>query len=34
MRNLAAILPLKSKLSTKYQRFNAVDTSIKILKIR
>ena len=33
MRNLVTILPLKSKLSGKYQRFNAIDRSIKMLKI-
>ena len=32
MRNLATILPLKSKLSRKFQRFNAIDRSIKMLK--
>ena len=32
MRNLATILPLKSKLSGKFQRFNAVNGSIKMLK--
>ena len=31
-RNLATILPLKSKLSEKFQRFNAIDKSIKMLK--
>ena len=31
MRNLATILPLKSKLSAKFQRFNAIDGSIKML---
>ena len=31
--NLVRILPLKSKLSGKFQRFNAVDGSIKMLKI-
>ena len=28
MRNLAIILPLKSKLSEKFQRFNTIDESI------
>ena len=32
MRNLATILPLKFKLSGKFQRFNAIDGSIDILK--
>ena len=32
MRNLAIILPLKSKLSGKFQRFNAIDESIDMLK--
>ena len=32
MRNLAAVLPLKSKLSRKFEPFNAIDRSIKILK--
>ena len=32
LRNLARILPLKSKLSGKFQCFNAVNGSIKILK--
>ena len=32
MRNLATILPLKPKLSGKFQRFNAIDGSIKLLK--
>ena len=34
MRNLAIILPLtlKSKLSRKFQRFNAIDGSIEMLK--
>ena len=32
MKNLAAILPFKSKLSTKFQRFNAIDKSIEMLK--
>ena len=32
LRNLARILPLKSKLSGKFQRFNAIDGSIKLLK--
>ena len=30
--NLATILPLKSKLSEKFQRFNATDESIEMLK--
>ena len=35
MKNFVAILPLKSKLSGKSQRFNAIaiDRSIKMLKI-
>ena len=33
MRNLVTILPLKSKLSGTFQRFNVVDRSIKMLKI-
>ena len=33
MRNLATLLPLKSKLSGKFERFNAIDGSIKMLKI-
>ena len=35
MKNFVAILPLKSKLSGKFQRFNviAIDRSIKMLKI-
>ena len=32
MRNLATILPLKSKLSGKFQRFNAMYGSIAMLK--
>ena len=32
MRNLAIILPLKSKLSVKFQCFNTIDESIEILK--
>ena len=32
LRNVVTILPLKSKLSGKFQRFNAIDRSIKILK--
>ena len=32
-RNLVAMLPLKSKLSGKFQRFNAIDKSIEMLKI-
>ena len=31
-RNLAIILPLKSKLSGKFQRFNAIDGNIEMLK--
>ena len=31
MRNLATILPLQSKLSGKFQYFNAIDRSIKML---
>ena len=31
-RKLVTILPLKSKLSRKFQRFNAIDRSIKMLK--
>ena len=31
MRNLATVLPLKSKLSGKFQRFNAVNGSMEIL---
>ena len=31
-RNLATILPFKSKLSGKFQRFNAIDGSIDMLK--
>ena len=30
--NLAAILPLKSQLSGKFQHFNAIDRSLKLLK--
>ena len=30
--NLATILPLKSKLSGKFERFNAIDGSIQMLK--
>ena len=33
IRNSTIILPLKSKLSAKFQRFNAIDGSIKMLKI-
>ena len=33
MRNVAAILPLKSKLSGKFQRFNAINRCIEMLKI-
>ena len=32
MRNLAAILPLKSKFPGKFRRFNAIDRSIEMLK--
>ena len=32
MRNVAKILPLKSKLSGKFQRFNAIDRSIEMLQ--
>ena len=32
VRNLAAVLPLKSKLSGKFQGFNAMDRSIEMLK--
>ena len=32
MRTLAIIFPLKSKLSRKFQRFNAIDGSIKMMK--
>ena len=32
MRNVAKILPLKSKLSGKLQRFNAIDRSIEMLQ--
>ena len=32
MRNLATVLPLKSKLSGKFERFIAIDESIKMLK--
>ena len=32
MRNVAPILPLKSKLSEKLQRFNAIDVNIEMLK--
>ena len=33
MRNLATILPVKSKFSGKFQRFNAIeDGSIEMLK--
>ena len=32
MRNLATIFPLKSTLSGKFQRFNAIDGSIAMLK--
>ena len=33
MRNVVPILPLKSKLSGKFQRFNAINRSIEMLKI-
>ena len=33
MRNVAPILPLKSKLPGKFQRFNAIYRSIEMLKI-
>ena len=32
-RNLATILPLKSKLSGKFQSLNAIDGSIEVLNI-
>ena len=32
-RNLARTLPLKSKLSEKFQRFDAVNGSIEMLKV-
>ena len=32
MRNLDTVLPFKSKLSGKFQRSNAIDGSIKMLK--
>ena len=32
MRNVATTLPLKSKLSGKFQHFNAIDGNIKMLK--
>ena len=32
MRNLATILPLKSKLSGKFQYFNAIDINVEMLK--
>ena len=32
MRNLVTIVPLKFKLSGKFQQFNAIDGSMKILK--
>ena len=32
MRNLTTVLPLKSKLPAKFQRFNAIGGSIKMLK--
>ena len=33
MGNVAAIVPLKSKLSGKFQRFNAINRCIEMLKI-
>ena len=33
MRNAAAILPLKSKLSEKFQRFSAINRRIEMLKL-
>ena len=33
MKNVATILPLKSKSSGKFPCFNAIDRSIKMLKI-
>ena len=33
LRNVAAILPLKSKLSRKFQRFNAINRCIEMLKL-
>ena len=33
MKNLATILPMKSKLSGKFQRFNAIDRAGPILDI-
>ena len=33
MRNLTTILPMKSKLYGKFQRFNAIDGSIEMLKM-
>ena len=33
LRNVAPVLPLKSKLSGKFQRFNAINRSIEMLKI-
>ena len=32
MRNLATAFPFKSKLTGQFQRFNAIDRSIKMLK--
>ena len=32
MRNVATILPLKFKLSGKFQRFNTIDRSVEMLK--
>ena len=34
VRNLATILPLKFKFSGKFQHFNAIDGSMKMLKFR
>ena len=33
MKNLATILPMKSKLSGKFQRFNAIDRTGPVLDI-
>ena len=33
MRNVTMILPWKSKLSAKLQRFNAIDESFEMLKL-
>ena len=32
MRNLVTILPLKSKLSGKFQRFNVIDGNMEMMK--